>query len=460
MDEWRRHRRKPLSRDDVAADILSEERAAAVRAAVVAANRSAKGDRVTAVNRAAAVKEEAVMESRLPKTKGDFFLVILVLILVIFGVIMVFSSSYYDVMDAGKSPYHFLIRGMAWAAGGLILMAVMSLVPYKIFYMIAPGFMAVSLILLALLFTPLGTTINRATRWISIGPITFMPGEITKIAIILFMAWYFTKYAKYTRSLLKGFLPPILFVGVCFLLIYKQPNLSTAIIVVAVAVAIMFLGGCNILYLVAMVGAGVCGVVFMVLASDGEHLSRIVGYLDPFSDSQGEFYQVVQGLLALGAGGVTGTGPGQSVQKALYLPAAQNDYIFAVIGEELGFLGCLALLLVFLTLIWRCVLIAMNAPDRLSMLVASGITIMVAVQVIFNIGVVVNLLPPTGIILPFISYGGNAMLLFMGCMGILYHISKCPETAAARKKQAMEARRRGSKKKDVGSKTGAVVKIK
>jgi cell division protein FtsW len=217
---------------------------------------------------------------------------------------------------------------------------------------------------------------------------------------------------------------------ICFALIYKQPNLSTAITVCGIIIAMMFIAGVNIAYLLTAFGAGVAGVIAMILARpNSEHFSRIMGlgFLDPFSDASNNFYQTVQGLLALGAGGVYGLGPGNSIRKALYLPEAQNDFIFAIIGEEFGFIGCIAIMLIFLVLIWRCALTAINAPDRFSMLLASGITILVALQVILNIAVVTSLMPPTGIALPFISYGGNSMLLFTGAMGIMLNISKNTE---------------------------------
>lgn len=371
------------------------------------------------------------------KPKGDFVLVFLVLALAVFGVIMVFSASYYDNMVSGKSAYSFLLNGALWATAGLFLMFLLSFVSYKVYFGLAPLVLIVSLCLLCLLFTPLGMDINSATRWIEVGPLTFMPGELAKVAIISFFAWYYSKIDKKAIKSFKGFLPAAILMAVFVALIYKQPNLSTAVIIALIAIAMMFLGGARLFHILLIVVGGGTVLAVSVFTKQGEHLSRISGYLDPFSDPQGNFYQTVQGLLALGAGGVTGAGPGRGVQKALYLPAASNDYIFAVIGEELGFIGCILLLLVFLMLIWRCVHISMNAPDRFSMLLGSGITVMLALQVILNIAVVTNLFPPTGVTLPFISYGGNAMLLFMGSMGIMYHISKYPEVAASRENQRL-----------------------
>jgi cell division protein FtsW len=225
--------------------------------------------------------------------------------------------------------------------------------------------------------------------------------------------------------------------GVYFVLIYKQPNLSTAIIVCGIVAILTCIAGSPKRYLALTGVAGFAG-VYALIQSDptGEHFQRFTGFLDPFSDPQGAFYQTVQALLALGAGGVTGVGPGRSIQKALYLPYAQNDFIFAIIGEELGFLGCLAVLCAFLFLIWRCALVAIGAPDRFGMLIASGVTVWLSLQVTMNIAVVTSVMPPTGVTLPFISYGGNAVLITMAAMGILLNISR--ESARIR---AEEARR-------------------
>ncbi|MDR2610783.1 MAG: putative lipid II flippase FtsW [Clostridiales Family XIII bacterium] len=362
---------------------------------------------------------------------GDFILVVLVLSLVIFGVIMVFSASYYTTIVSDKNQYYYLIRASMWAGGGLVLFTGLAFINYKVFYRFAPLLLCAGLLLLVLLFTPLGVTRGNATRWIKIGPVTIMPGEIIKICLIFFIAWYYTRFKKYVRSFARGYFFPFVLMLVCAFLIYKQPNLSTAIIVCGIIVSMAYYAGVNGVYVTGTIGAGIAGffALIFIIAPDGEHAKRFTGFLDPFSDAQGEFYQLVQSLLALGAGGVTGVGPGKSVQKALYLPEAHNDFIFAIIGEELGFVGCIALLLVYLFLIWRCMLIAINAPDRFGKLVAAGITTMLALQVIMNVAVVTGVMPPTGVTLPFISFGGNAMLLFLGSMGIMLNISR--RTAAA-----------------------------
>ncbi|HAF60199.1 MAG TPA: putative lipid II flippase FtsW [Bacillota bacterium] len=356
---------------------------------------------------------------------GDFLLTILVLALVVFGIIMVFSASYYSSISETGDPYTYLKDNIMWALLGAGLMLVTALLDYHIYEKLAPVFLVTSIVLLCLLFTPLGITRNNATRWLGVGGFTLMPGEVAKICAILFVAWFLSRDSKRIRSFTKGVLPLLLLCGVYFILIIKQPNLSTAITICAIIIGMMFVAGLNIMYLISiglLGGGGVLGLVLM--DEDGYWMKRITSFLDPFQDPLGSGWQVIQSLLALGSGGLFGVGLGNSIQKTLYLPEPQNDFIFAIIGEELGFFGCLLLMCCYIILIWRGCHIALNAPDLFGTLIASGITIMLAVQVILNIAVVTSSMPPTGITLPFVSYGGNALLLFMGSFGILLNISR------------------------------------
>ena len=372
--------------------------------------------------------------------KIDALLLIIVMILVIFGVVMVFSASYYSTISANEGPYSYLRLSVQWAIAGFIVMIAASFIPYRVYYNVAPLVIVMSFVFLIALYTPLGVEINGATRWIGIPgtELTFMPGEFAKVAIVLGCAWYYTKFANRTKSFIYGFGAVIIIAAIYFLLIYEQPNLSTAVIVVIAIVAIMFLAGVPLLYLIGAAIAGGYGVYIMIQAREGEHLSRITGFLDPFSDAQGEFFQTVQGLLALGSGGLTGTGLGNSVQKALWLPYAQNDFIFAIIGEETGFIGCILVIIAFLVLVWRCMLIAMRSKDRFAMLLAGGVAVIFALQVGLNIGVVTSVLPPTGVILPFISYGGNAIILFMFLIGVVLNISRGDDPYAQRRRRRRE----------------------
>ncbi len=356
---------------------------------------------------------------------GDFMLTIMVLGLVVFGIIMVFSSSYYSALNDTGDPYAYLKRDIAWAVFGTAAMLFCALFDYHIYARFAPTIMGVSFVLLLLLFTPLGETRNFATRWIGIGGFTIMPGELAKMAAIIFVAWFYSQDPKRIQSLQKGIMPIIGMALVYFVLILKQPNLSTAITLCGIIVAIMFVAGLHAFYFFGIIGVGAFGITAMLLTDEGGYrLKRLTSFLDPFQDPLGDGYQVIQSLLALGSGGLFGVGLGKSIQKTLYLPEPQNDFIFAIIGEELGYIGCLLLIACYLVLIWRGIHIAMNAPDLFGTLLASGITAMLGIQVILNIAVVTSSMPPTGITLPFVSYGGNALMLFMVAMGILLNISR------------------------------------
>jgi cell division protein FtsW len=365
-------------------------------------------------------------KKRKPRMKsGDFILTILVMGLVVFGIIMVFSASYYSSISETGDPYAYLKDDIMWAIIGTIAMLVAASVDYHIYNRFAPMLLIISLLLLGLLFTPLGVTRNYATRWLGVGGFTLMPGEITKICAIIFVSWFLSKDKNRIHSFFRGVLPLLLLCGTYFGLIILQPNLSTAITVCAIIIGIMFVAGLNIFYLVGIGAIGVIGVAALVFTDeDGYRMKRITSFLDPFQDPLGSGWQVIQSLLALGSGGLFGVGLGKSIQKTLYLPEPQNDFIFSIIGEEMGFVGCLLLIVCYIILVWRGFHIALNAPDMFGTLVASGITIMLAVQVILNIAVVTSSMPPTGITLPFVSYGGNALLMFMGSFGILLNISR------------------------------------
>jgi cell division protein FtsW len=333
---------------------------------------------------------------------GDFVLTIIVLGLVVFGIIMVFSSSYYYAINDSGDPYYFLKRDIMWAGIGLVLMIFCALFDYRIYAKFAPAILAISLVLLGLLFTPLGVTRNYATRWIGVGEFTIMPGEVAKIAAIIFVSWYLSRDPKTIRSFTKGILPMLLLIIVYFVLIILQPNLSTAITISGIIIGIMFVAGLHLAYLAVTLGLGTVGITALILTDEGGYrLKRLTSFLDPFQDPLGDGYQVIQSLLALGSGGIFGVGLGKSIQKTLYLPEPQNDFIFAIIGEELGFVGVLILIACYIVVIWRGIHIALNAADLFGTLLASGITIMLAIQVVLNIAVVTSSMPPTGITLPF-----------------------------------------------------------
>lgn len=356
---------------------------------------------------------------------GDFLLMLFTLILVIFGIVMVFSASYYYSISVDGSPYGYLKRHGMWAILGFIAMMVGASMDYRQLKKWGLPILGVSVLLLLLIFTPLGVTINGATRWLGAGPITIMPGELAKLAVIIFVAWYLSEDMNRITSIKRGILPVLGVMAVVAGFIIKQPNLSTAITVCGIVVAMMLVAGMKWRYFFGAAGVGAAGILSILLfMKDTYWYTRLTAFADPFADSLGSGYQAVQSLLALGSGGLFGVGPGKSVQKNLYLPEPQNDFILAIIGEELGFVGILALIILYCLFLWRGVHIAINAPDQFGLLLGSGIVLMVAIQVILNIAVVTSSMPATGINLPFISYGGNALLIFMFSAGLLVNISR------------------------------------
>lgn len=347
------------------------------------------------------------------------------LILVVIGIIAVFSASYYYSISQDGTPYSYLARHGLWALFGFVLMLLGAMVDYRFYKKWAIPVIVGSVVLLLLIFTPLGQTINGATRWIGVGPVTLMPGEIAKLAAILFVAWYLSEDMNRIGSLTKGVLPLLGVMAVLAGLIIKQPNLSTAITVCGIIVSMMLVAGMKWRYFWGAIGVGAAGIASIVLfMKDSYWYTRLTAFTDPFADPLDTGYQAVQSLLALGSGGLSGVGIGKSVQKNLYLPEPQNDFILAIIGEETGFLGVLFVIIMYCLFIWRGVHIAINAPDQFGLLLASGSVLMVAIQVILNIAVVTSSMPATGINLPFISYGGNALLIFMFSAGVLVNISR------------------------------------
>lgn len=390
------------------------------------------------------MKEKSVQTLKTKRLKGesDFLLLLLTFSLVIFGTIMVFSASYYNSISEYGNPYEYLIRQVAWAGIGTVAMLVLSRVDYRFYKLLAWPALIGSFVLLALLFTPLGITRNYATRWLGIGGFTLMPAEVAKIGLIIFIAWYFSSRPERSLRPTTSMVPMLAIAAVFGGLIMKQPNMSTAMIIFGITMAMMVFAGVKWRYFIVTILMGAGAAVYLIFGDpDGYRLKRFTSFLDPFADPLGTGYQVMQSLFAMGSGGVFGVGIGKSIQKNLHLPEAQNDFILAIIGEELGFVGIILLLLAYLVLIWKGFEIAMNAKDFFGALLACGITSMLAIQVILNVLVTTSSMPPTGVTLPFVSYGGNALLLFMASMGILLNISRVS------RKQSVRTGSRGEEKK-------------
>ena len=356
----------------------------------------------------------------------DFWFLVVTICLAVYGLIMVFSSSYYFSISENGTPFYYLIRDGIWVVFGLALMVAGLLIDYRFWNrkVIVLGALGLCFLLLVLVLTPVGTTANDASRWIKIGAITIMPGEIAKAGMILFIAWFCSENTKKIRSLTRGMLPILAVTAVFALLIVKQPNLSTAITLVGIVLVLMLVAGMKWGYIFFLTGAGAVGILALIFTSGGFWKERFDTFTHPFDFEATSGYQIVQGLQALGSGGLFGVGLGKSVTKSLYLPYPHNDFILAIIGEETGFLGVLFLIILYAVFIWRGALIALRCKDEFGLLVASGTVLMVAIQVVLNLLIVTSSMPATGVNLPFVSYGGNALMIFMFLSGVVMNISR------------------------------------
>lgn len=358
------------------------------------------------------------------KKQVDFMLVLLVLGLSVFGVAMVFSASYYNALSKFGNPYKYLTEATIWALIGWAGFAFFSVFDYRYLKLFSWPLLLAGLLLLALIFSPLGLTINNATRWLDFRYFTVMPGEVIKFCLIVFVATFLADEPSRAQDFFRGVLPMLLLGFLCFGLIYKQPNLSTAGLVLLLVIGMLFVAGLPYIWVLTASAIGTGLAVLAVMTPAGKYqLERVESFWNPFLDAQKTGYQVAQSLLALGSGSVFGVGAGKSIQKTLYLPEPQNDFILAIIGEEFGFVGILLLMAAYIALIWRCCHIAVRARDYFGMMLASGITILLCLQVLLNIAVVSASFPPTGVTLPFVSLGGNATVIFLCMMGIMSNIA-------------------------------------
>ena len=362
----------------------------------------------------------------------DYTLLMTVLLLLTLGLIMVLSaSSPTSLAETGKS-YKYFIKQSIFAVMGISAMWFISKIDYRFykkFYKIA-YIIAVVLLASVLIF---GKTLNGAKRWIYITEsLSFQPSELVKFCMIIFYAGLLTKNRDELKSLIKGWGKSLLWLVPIIGLLIVEPHLSASIVIIGICVVMMTIAGCKLWQIIIpgiSLGVPALGIAIWKIPKFSHALKRITTFIDPWQDQLGKGWQVIQSLYAIGSGGLFGTGLGQSKQKYLYLPEPQNDFIFSVIAEELGFIGCTFVIVLFAIFIWRGILIAMRAPDMFGSLVAVGITAMVGIQVIINIAVVTSSMPATGMPLPLFSYGGTALFIMLCQMGVLLNISRaCRKT--------------------------------
>ncbi len=365
-------------------------------------------------------KEEKAGKPR----RMDLLYLLIVLTLVGFGLVMLFSASYaYSYYWKGNS-YNYILRQMLFAAGGIAAMLILSRIDYRVYYRFAWLIYAGAIVLLILVFAM--PPLNNARRWIILGSITFQPSELAKFAIIILFARLIDQNREEMRSFKKGVVPFILPLGLVAGLVVLEPHVSGTILIVSIAFLMMMIGGTRIGW---FVGAGAIGgaalAAFVMFSSKMDYVkSRIDIWLNPWIDPGDEGFQVIQSLLAIGSGGLGGAGLGNSKQKYMYIPEPQNDFIFSIVCEELGFVGAALIVILFALLVWRGMVIAMRARDTFGGMVAMGISVQVGLQAMLNIMVVTGVVPNTGISLPFFSYGGTSLLMLLAEMGVVLDVSR------------------------------------
>lgn len=354
----------------------------------------------------------------------DFWLMSSVLGLLAIGIVMVYSAgSVLAFHDYGDS-FYFVKRQLLFAVLGLAAMFFMMNLDYRHLRKYAKIGLLVCFAMLVIVLIPgIGAVRGGARSWLGISSFGIQPSEFMKLGMILFLSYWLSKEDYKITMFTKGLLPPLSIMGLAFGLIMLQPDLGTGTVMMGASLLIVFTAGARIKHLAGLAAVGVLGFVGLIVAAP-YRLQRITAFLDPWSDPLGAGYQIIQSLYAIGPGGLAGLGLGMSRQKYSYVPEPQTDFIFSILSEELGFIGGLLVLLLFLILVWRGMRVAMTVEDSFGSLLAVGIVGMVAVQVVINIGVVIGLMPVTGITLPLISYGGSSLTLMLTALGILLNLSR------------------------------------
>jgi cell division protein FtsW len=357
------------------------------------------------------------------KLKSDKVLFMATLLLVGASVVMVYSASAVLAQNRYSQPYFFLIRQAMWAALGLAVMSIAMRFDYRNYREPSFIWMSLGVAILALVAVLFSRPINGSSRWFGVGGIGVQPSELAKLSAIFFTAAILERRMDRIDEIPYALVPIGLVVGMLVGLILLEPDLGTSITLVLVAAAMVFAAGVSYRYVVGVLLVGL-PIAYLLVMGSAYRRRRLMAFWDPWRDPLGDGFQVIQSLIAVGAGGVTGRGFMAGVQKLFYLPEPHTDFIFAVIGEELGLLGTTVILLCFLAIAWRGFRIAMDAPDRFGSFLAVGLTTMFAVQAFFNISVVLGLVPTKGIPLPFVSAGGSSLLISLLGMGILLNVSQ------------------------------------
>jgi cell division protein FtsW len=360
----------------------------------------------------------------LKKGSPDFMIFLTVLLLLGIGIIMVFSSSQYASYYQYHDSFHYLRRqfiNSLIGIGAMIFVMKMNYQKLKVFA--KPALIISFLLLLVLLIDGIGIVRKGSTRWLGVGSMQIQPSELVKVTMVMYLALFLSERQHLMKSFRKGFLPPLGIMGVACALIMLQPDLGTAMALAGTTVVMLWSAGAKKTHLALLI---VFGIILVLLARflAPYRMERFIAFLDPWKDPQDTGFQTIQSLLAIGSGGLAGVGLGYGRAKMFYLPERHTDFIFANLCEELGFIGGATVIILFLLFVWRGLKVAVSFPESFGSLLALGVTSMVGIQAIINLGVVTGSLPVTGITLPFISYGGSSLLFSLAGIGLLLNVSR------------------------------------
>ena len=361
----------------------------------------------------------------MPKKRTfDPIILVSAIALIAIGIVMVYSSSAVIAMQRYHDPQFFLKRHLMWLILGLISMVVVARIDYRKIIKLTYPLLVFSIVLLILVFMPyFSKEVGGARRWLSFWAFSFQPAELVKFSMILFLTYSLVKRKDYLQDFTYGYLPNLVVIGVFFILIIVQPDLGSVVVMSIVAFILMVAAGVRFSFLFSTV-LMMIPFLYMAIFKVGYRKKRIMAFLDPWNDPLGTGFQTIQSLLAFGRGGVLGLGLGEGKQKLFYLPEPHTDFVFSVIGEELGFIGISAVLSLFLILIWRGIRVSLRSPDLYGTYLSLGITLTIGIQAVINMGMAAGLLPTKGLPLPFISVGGSSLLISMVSIGVLLNISE------------------------------------
>jgi len=358
------------------------------------------------------------------KQREEKVLLILALLLVLVGVMMIYSASSVIALKKYGEGGYFLTRQLIWASAGMALLFLVSRIPYRIWQKWVIPLTLFSLILLGIVLVPgLGQEINGARRWLRIGPVSFQPSEFAKLGLLIYLAHYLTKGSGKMNQFVHGLLPVLVVTGLGVVLIVLEPDLGTAVTLGLVILLLLFVGGARASHL-SILGLCLVPVLAFLIMGTEYRRQRWLTFLDPWQDPSDTGFQIIQSFLAFGSGGGLGMGLGEGRQKLFFLPYPHTDFIFSVIGEELGMLGTFLILFCFMMLVWRGLRLASQVVDPFGQFLAVGITLMIGVAALINLGVVTGLLPTKGLPLPFVSYGGSSLVANLIGVGLLISISR------------------------------------